>query len=149
MQSVMKGHSLLYLSFKQILLLIGEKLWSWCIVFITACIHSKSFNPTLTFIGKIVDAQTLSDKPQMTYAFYHQVKRGTTPKSAPTYSEKNKKADNVYEKYVCSVCGYVYDPKVGDVDSAVKPGTSFEDLSDDWVCPICGASKDQFEKQLK
>ena len=55
---------------------------------------------------------------------------------------------NVTEKYVCSVCGYVYNPFEGDVDSGVTPGTSFEDLPDDWVCPICGALKDQFEKQL-
>jgi rubredoxin len=99
------------------------------------------------FVGKIVDAQTLSDKPQMTYAFYHMVKKGITPKSAPTYSEKEKKQVPVIDKYVCSVCGYVYDPIVGDADSGVKQGTSFEDLPDGWVCPICGASKDHFEKQ--
>ncbi|MFQ5883690.1 MAG: rubredoxin [Thermoplasmata archaeon] len=49
-------------------------------------------------------------------------------------------------KYRCTVCGYVYDPEEGDPDGDVKPGTKFEDLSDDWVCPICGASKDEFEK---
>jgi rubredoxin len=50
-------------------------------------------------------------------------------------------------KYVCSVCGYVYDPAVGDPDNGVKAGTSFEKLPGDWVCPVCGASKDQFEKE--
>ncbi|MBS7288139.1 MAG: rubredoxin [Candidatus Freyarchaeota archaeon] len=50
------------------------------------------------------------------------------------------------EKWRCSVCGYVYDPKKGDPDSGVKPGTPFEKLPDDWVCPVCGASKDMFEK---
>jgi rubredoxin len=50
-------------------------------------------------------------------------------------------------KYVCSVCGYVYDPAVGDPDNGVKAGTPFEKLPGDWVCPVCGASKDQFEKE--
>jgi rubredoxin len=49
-------------------------------------------------------------------------------------------------KYVCIVCGYIYDPEKGDPDSGVQPGTSFEQLPDDWVCPVCGAAKDQFEK---
>ncbi len=51
------------------------------------------------------------------------------------------------QKYKCSICGYVYDPETGDPDIGVEPGTSFEDLPDDWVCPICGATKDQFEPE--
>jgi len=51
------------------------------------------------------------------------------------------------EKYVCTICGYVYDPEQGDPDNGVDPGTSFEDLSDDWECPVCGALKDDFEKE--
>ena len=47
-------------------------------------------------------------------------------------------------KYTCGSCGYVYDPDLGDPDSGVAPGTAFEDLSEDWVCPICGVGKDQF-----
>ena len=50
------------------------------------------------------------------------------------------------EKWTCAVCGYVYDEAVGDPDSGIAPGTKFEDLPDDWVCPVCGVSKDQFEK---
>ena len=49
-------------------------------------------------------------------------------------------------KWRCMVCGYIYDPEVGDPDSGVCPGTSFEELPEDWVCPICGASKDLFER---
>ncbi len=48
------------------------------------------------------------------------------------------------QKYVCDVCGYIYDPEVGDPDNDIEAGTSFEALSDDWVCPMCGASKDDF-----
>jgi rubredoxin len=50
------------------------------------------------------------------------------------------------EKWQCIVCGYVYDPEKGDPDNGVDPGTSFEDLPGDWICPDCGAPKDQFEK---
>lgn len=50
------------------------------------------------------------------------------------------------DKYVCEVCDWVYDPAVGDPDGGIPPGTKFEDLPDDWVCPICGVGKDQFAK---
>jgi rubredoxin len=50
------------------------------------------------------------------------------------------------DKYICTVCGYVYDPEKGDSSSNVAPGTAFENLPDDWVCPECGIGKDQFEK---
>ena len=51
------------------------------------------------------------------------------------------------DRYICKVCGYVYDPVAGDPDNGVKPGTKFEDLPDTWECPVCGASKDDFEKE--
>lgn len=51
------------------------------------------------------------------------------------------------DKYVCQVCGYIYDPAVGDPDSGIEPGTPFNDLPDDWTCPVCGATKDDFEKE--
>ena len=49
------------------------------------------------------------------------------------------------EQYVCTVCGYVYDPALGDPENGVAPGTSFNDLPDDWVCPLCGVGKEDFE----
>ncbi|MGB9758785.1 MAG: rubredoxin [Thermoproteota archaeon] len=49
------------------------------------------------------------------------------------------------KKYRCTVCGYVYDPEIGDPESNIPPGTPFEKLPESWVCPVCGASKDQFE----
>ncbi len=48
-------------------------------------------------------------------------------------------------KYICTVCDYVYDPEVGDPDNGIEPGTAFEDLPDDWVCPDCGVEKSEFE----
>ena len=50
-------------------------------------------------------------------------------------------------KYVCTVCGYVYDPEVGDPDNGVAPGTAWEDVPEDWVCPLCAVGKDMFEAQ--
>ncbi len=49
-------------------------------------------------------------------------------------------------KWRCTVCGYIYDSEIGDSDNEIPAGTPFEDLPDEWVCPICGASKDLFEK---
>jgi rubredoxin len=51
------------------------------------------------------------------------------------------------DKYVCTICGYVYDPEQGYPDNDVAPGTKWEDVPDDWECPVCGASKDDFEKE--
>lgn len=49
-------------------------------------------------------------------------------------------------KYKCSVCGYIYDPELGDPDHGIAPGTPFEQLPDTWTCPVCGAAKSEFDK---
>ena len=98
------------------------------------------------FIGELVGADVLREGEPMTYAYYHQVKRGTTPKTAPSYIEERKEKVSKMAKYECTVCGYIYDPQLGDADGGIKPGTPFEEIPDDWVCPVCGASKDQFKK---
>ena len=102
------------------------------------------------FVGKIVYVDIINEEEPMTYAYYHQIKGGYSPKTAPTYSgevDKPIKEGLKMNKYVCTVCGYVYDPDKGDPDNGIEPGTKFEDLSDDWVCPICGATKDAFKKE--
>ncbi len=50
------------------------------------------------------------------------------------------------KKYKCTVCGYIYDPANGDSKASINPGTSFDSLPDDWVCPVCGVGKDMFEE---
>ncbi|HSV49627.1 MAG TPA: flavin reductase [Candidatus Acidoferrales bacterium] len=99
------------------------------------------------FIGEVTDAKVISDAQPMTYDYYHQIKKGATPPSAPTYiaptPQPTKEAAGL--KYECKVCGYVYNPAVGDPDSGIAPGTPFEKLPDDWVCPICKAPKSQFQ----
>jgi flavin reductase (DIM6/NTAB) family NADH-FMN oxidoreductase RutF/rubredoxin len=100
------------------------------------------------FIGEIVDADLLSDEIPMTYSFYHKIKRGTTPQSAPTYAQIEKKDESKNKtKYICMICNYLYDPILGDPESGVPTGTSFEELPAGWVCPICGAAKEKFEKR--
>jgi rubredoxin len=49
------------------------------------------------------------------------------------------------KKYLCKICGYVYDPAEGDPDGGIPPGTPFENIPNDWVCPLCGATKEDFE----
>lgn len=97
------------------------------------------------FTGELVDAAALKSGEPMTYAYYHEVKRGTAPKTAPTYIKEEKKVSKTVQ-YRCTVCNYIYNPEEGDPDGGIAPGTPFEEIPDDWVCPVCGASKDQFEK---
>jgi len=59
---------------------------------------------------------------------------------------QSSKRGNKMKKYTCVVCAYEYDPTAGDPDNGVAPGTAFEDIPDDWTCPVCGAGKDQFEE---
>lgn len=62
----------------------------------------------------------------------------------------NKKINNIknykiMKKYRCTVCDWIYDPEVGDPDGGIAPGTAFEDIPDDWSCPLCGVTKEDFE----
>ena len=95
----------------------------------------------LLFIGELVHAEILNNKAEpLTYSYYRETKKGVAPKNAPTYIDKSKsevKAPNPSsKKYQCSVCGYVYDEAEEDEE--------FDDLPDDWVCPLCGAGKEDF-----
>jgi rubredoxin/flavin reductase (DIM6/NTAB) family NADH-FMN oxidoreductase RutF len=101
------------------------------------------------FIGELVASEIFKIAKPMTYDYYHQTKRGTTPSSAPTFikGEAAPKKGAVMQKYRCEVCNYIYDPAVGDPDNNIQPGTPFEKLPEDWVCPVCGAGKDQFVKE--
>lgn len=99
------------------------------------------------YVGEIEDAEVLSGEDPMTYAYYHEMKGGKAPKTAPTYIQEEKEKEmKSMDKYTCEVCGYVYDPEVGDPDSNIAPVLAFENLPDGWVCPICGASKEEFAK---
>jgi flavin reductase (DIM6/NTAB) family NADH-FMN oxidoreductase RutF/rubredoxin len=104
------------------------------------------------FLGRVVDCDVLASAAQpMTYAYYHTVKGGKSPKNAPTYQEqappKPATAAPKAARYTCTVCGYTYDPEKGDPEGHVAAGTRFEDLPAGWVCPVCGAEKDKFERE--
>lgn len=103
------------------------------------------------FIGRIIACETIDEnKVPMTYNYYRDVKGGRTPRTAATYIGKKPKiklenGDREMKKYKCLMCGYIYDPTVGDPDNGVTAGTAFDDLPDDWTCPECGVGKDEFE----
>lgn len=105
--------------------------------YITCEVINKMETDTHTvFLGKVMYADVLSQENPMTYSYYHKVVRGKSPKNAPTYIAEEKVEESADVKYVCSVCGYVYS---GD--------TPFEELPDDYTCPICGKPKSAFVKQ--
>ncbi len=110
-------------------------------------IDSKDVGTHTVFIGKVINAELVNDKLPMTYAYYHEIKRGTSPKTAPTYIEEKQEKITKMQKYKCTVCGYIYDPEKGDPESGIKAGTLFEELPDNWVCPVCGADKSVFVKE--
>ncbi|MBQ2909267.1 MAG: flavin reductase [Bacilli bacterium] len=85
------------------------------------------------FIGRVELTEKVSNKIPMTYKYYHENRKGTSPKNAPTFIEEKKK-----DAYRCTICGYIYDNE--------KEEIPFEELPDDWVCPRCGVGKEQFEK---
>ena len=101
------------------------------------------------FWGAVKACDVVSDTEAMTYAYYHAVKGGKEPKTAPTFLAETTKIreEETMTRYICNVCGYVYDPAEGDPDGGIKPGTRFEDIPDNWVCPVCGADKSNFSPE--
>ncbi len=109
------------------------------------------------FLAEIVDAQVLREGTTLTYEHYRKEKRGLTPEDAPTPTRmrpraepgdtESKRSEGKMKRYVCDVCGWVYDPEEGDPDNGIEPGTAFDDLPDDWVCPVCGAAKEEFSPE--
>lgn len=108
----------------------------------------------IIFIGKVIDSEIIDEsKIPLTYNHYRNVIKGVSPKNSPTYIDKSKleqmkPALNASKMYKCQVCGYVYEPEAGDEEQHIKPGTAFEDLPDNWICPVCGATKDMFEELI-
>ncbi|NMC56200.1 MAG: flavin reductase [Eubacteriaceae bacterium] len=107
-----------------------------CAYIICEVINKMETDTHTVFLGKVVDADILSDGEPMTYAYYHKVIKGKSPQNAPTYIANEGKENMNKGKYVCSVCGYVYDGEI-----------PFENLPDDYKCPVCGAPKSAFVKQ--
>ena len=101
------------------------------------------------FLGEVTEASILKEGVPMTYDYYHRVLKKGVPSTAPTFLFTKKKEEvRSMDKYICTVCGYIYDPDEGDPSNNIPPGTPFNELPDDWVCPVCGASKDRFNKGI-
>ncbi len=84
------------------------------------------------FLTKVLDASVRKEGKEMTYSYFHAVKKGVSPKNAPTYQETEQKKNGKHH-FRCTVCGYVYE-------------TEEEELPDAFVCPLCGVGKEMFEK---
>jgi len=115
------------------------------------------------FVGRVVELGIINNEQEpLTYAHYRSEIKGVSPANSPTYiaDKKLKKDEGVDEefvqasqanastadmkKYRCTICGHIYDPAEGDPAAGIATGTSFEDIPDDWTCPICGVSKEDF-----
>ena len=125
------------------------------------------------FIGEVEEAVlTEKDKDPLTYAYFRDEMKLLAPERAPTYIDKNKlntekklelsdkinepesitekvkeyeqKEKDIGPRMVCTICAFVYDPEVGDEAQGIPPGTPFEDLPEDWECPVCAAAKSAF-----
>lgn len=104
------------------------------------------------FIGEVVDFGMLSsyDEP-LDYAWYRETYKAASPSKAPTYVPSGSEnqpsaASSVSPLHACAICEYVYNPAKGDPANAIPPGTPFEELPEDWLCPVCGAGKGVFSE---
>jgi len=131
-------------------------------------VNSVDVGSHILIIGEVVDSDILSEEEPLTYDYYREKYKMLAPKNAPTYVEKEKlekekvpepesrpqpKIESQTEKaakdlstYTCNICGFQYDPEEGDPALGIPSGTPFEDLPEDYRCPICNASKDYFSK---
>lgn len=107
-----------------------------CISWFACKVVEKMETTTHTvFLGEVLDAgNLLKDKP-MTYAYYHKVLKGKTAANAPTFNTEPIPEETTEYKYVCRICSYEYNGEI-----------PFEELPDDWVCPICGVGKEEFKR---
>ena len=110
------------------------------------------------FIGKVVDLELLAEeKEPLTYDFFRREMKLAAPERAPTYVDKSKlkpkeeeiekepdSKEDLGPSFTCTICAYVYEPESGDEAQGVAPGTSFADVPEDWICPICAAAKSAF-----
>lgn len=150
--------------------IVKQECLSW---FECKIVQSVDVGTHTIFIGEVVGADIINntEEPPLTYAYYREVKHGLAPENAPTYVDKSKIEDkkeskdktkqttknntekknstskSEVKKHRCLVCGYIYNPESGDATQGIAPGTPFEDLPEEWECPICSATQDMFEEE--
>lgn len=129
-------------------------------------VSTQDVGSHILIIGEVVESDVISDEEPLTYAYYREKYKMLSPKNSPTYIEKEKlesekepvkkqepepkkaeqeKGDNM-DSFTCQICGFQYNPEEGDPTAGIPPGTPFEDLPDDYKCPICNASKEYFKR---
>jgi len=93
----------------------------------------------MMFIGELLNSELIDERAEpLTYAYYHKVKNGLSPKNAPTYIERSEIKEKPKGKtYKCLICGYEHE---------MPEGQTMDDLPDDWTCPVCATDKDSFEE---
>ena len=116
-------------------------------------------------VGEVLDSDEISDEEPLTYQYYREKYKMYSPKNSPTYIEKSlleaepvvstteikeeeePEHEHIFDgqSYVCVICGFTYNPEEGDPSMGIAPGTPFEDLPEDYKCPICNASKEYFK----
>ncbi len=131
-------------------------------------VNSIDVGSHVLIIGEVLDSDVLSGEEPLTYSYYREKYKMLAPKNAPTYVEKEKleneivpesktvaemnekpevnETDGDLHSYTCTICGYQYNPEEGDPALGIPPGTAFEDLPEDYRCPICNAGKDYFKE---
>lgn len=134
-------------------------------------VDSVDVGSHILIIGEVLDSDVVSADDPLTYSYYRDKYKMLAPKNAPTYIDKEKLEDeDVPEKttekepekeqaekqeetagedlasYTCSICGYQYNPEEGDPTAGIPPGTPFEELPEDYKCPICNAGKEYFKE---
>jgi len=128
-------------------------------------VNSVDLGSHFLIIGEVLDSDEISDEEPLTYQYYREKYKMYSPKNSPTYIEKSlldaetpttvkvekteePEHEHIFdgESYVCVICGYTYNPEEGDPSMGIPPGTLFEELPEDYRCPICNASKEYFKK---
>ena len=103
------------------------------------------------FVGDVLSGEIVNDAEILTYRYYTRSMKGKVSKNSPSFhgdADTSAVGGVKAGGYICDVCGYVYDSTVGDPNGGIPPGTPFEKLPDNWVCPICGADKTHFLKHV-
>ena len=131
-------------------------------------VDSVDVGSHILIIGEVLESDIISGEEPLTYAYYREKYKMLSPKNSPTYIEKEKlvnetepepavtaekeekpkkqESGDKLKSFTCGICGFVYDPEEGDPTVGIPPGTPFEDLPDDYRCPICNAGKEYFSK---
>ncbi|NLU37411.1 MAG: High molecular weight rubredoxin [Bacteroidales bacterium] len=136
---------------------LGVPVVTDCAVAFFECnvLNSVDCGSHILFFGEVAHSEKLSAEPVLTYDYYHEHYKMLSPENAPTFippellSVSRKELISPSElasEYICILCGYTYNPELGEPENGIPPGTPFDALPEDYICPICRASKEYFRE---